>query len=43
LENEDNVEWFQEQFKDFTLESMEQILPGKDYMDGFFISVFKRK
>lgn len=41
-ENEDNVEWFLREHKMFSLESMQQILPGKNGNDGFFIARLKR-
>ena len=42
-ENEDNVEWFLREHKEFELEKMEQILPGTDGNDGFFIARIKRQ
>ncbi len=37
-ENEDNVAWFLEQYKEFSLESMRQLFPGETAGDGFFIA-----
>ncbi len=36
-ENEDNVKWFLAHHPEFALEQMEQIFPGKEYGDGFFL------
>lgn len=43
MENEDNVAWFLENHPEFSLESEEQLLPGAESMDGFFIAVLKRR
>ena len=39
-ENEENVKWFLENHKEFKLESMQQMLPGETFHDGFFIAKF---
>lgn len=41
-ENEDNVAWFLENNKDFSLETMRQLFPGETAGDGFFIARLKR-
>ena len=41
-ENENNVLWFLETHKDFSLESMKQLFPGEETHDGFFIARLKR-
>ena len=42
-ENEENAAWFQAEHPDFRLVSQEQILPGQQAGDGFYIAVFVRK
>ena len=37
-ENEENVKWFLEKYPQFSLISMEQMLPGEASADGFFIA-----
>ncbi|MDL2295314.1 16S rRNA (cytosine(967)-C(5))-methyltransferase RsmB [Lachnospiraceae bacterium OttesenSCG-928-E19] len=41
-ENEENAIWFGKKFKDFKLVSEEQMLPGNENGDGFYIAVFER-
>ena len=41
-ENEDNVNWFLENNKNYRLEKMKQLLPSADNVDGFFIAKLKR-
>ena len=41
-ENEGNVAWFLEKYPFFTLEYEEQLFPGKENRDGFFIAKLKR-
>ena len=41
-ENEENVTWFLKEHPVFSLESMEQILPGEDGNDGFFLAKLKK-
>lgn len=41
-ENEDNVEWFVQQNPEFSLIREQQMLPGRDGGDGFYIAVFQR-
>ena len=43
MENEENVAWFLEQHKEYRLERMEQIFPGREYGDGFFLAKFKKE
>lgn len=42
-ENEENVAWFLREYPEFTLVSMEQILPQAGRCDGFFLAKLKRK
>ena len=42
-ENEENAAWFQAEHPDFRLVSEEQLLPGQQAGDGFYIAVFVRK
>lgn len=42
-ENEDNVEWFLQKHPEFTVASMEQILPTQGNCDGFFIAKLRKK
>ena len=42
-ENEENAAWFQAEYPEFRLVSEEQILPGQQAGDGFYIAVFVRK
>ncbi|MBQ6602428.1 MAG: 16S rRNA (cytosine(967)-C(5))-methyltransferase RsmB [Eubacterium sp.] len=37
-ENDDNIDWFLKEYPDFVLESMRQLLPGRDETDGFFMA-----
>lgn len=41
-ENEENVQWFLNQYKDYSLDSSRLFLPGVDACDGFFYAVLKR-
>ncbi len=38
MENEENVEWFLKEHKEFQLEEMHQIFPEEAYGDGFFLA-----
>jgi 16S rRNA (cytosine967-C5)-methyltransferase len=42
-ENEKNVEWFLKEYPEFTLERMEQLLPGTVGQDGFFLAKMIRR
>ncbi len=42
-ENEENAAWFQAEHPNFRLVSQEQILPGQQAGDGFYIALFDRK
>lgn len=42
-ENEENAQWFAAEHPEFSLLRQQQMLPGKDAGDGFYIAVFKRK
>lgn len=42
-ENAGNVAWFVEKYPEFEVESSEQMFPGGEYHDGFFIAKLKRK
>lgn len=42
-ENEENVRWFIENHKEFELEEMQQIFPGEQLGDGFFIAKLIRR
>ena len=42
-ENEENAAWFQAEHPDFRLVSQEQILPGQQAGDGFYIALFDRR
>lgn len=42
-ENEENAAWFQAEYPEFRLVSEEQLLPGQQAGDGFYIAVFIRK
>jgi 16S rRNA (cytosine967-C5)-methyltransferase len=42
-ENEENVEWFLKEHPEFELERMQQLLPGENGQDGFFLAKMKRK
>ena len=42
-ENERNAQWFAGRFSDFQLVREQQILPGRDLGDGFYIAQFRRK
>ena len=42
-ENEENAAWFQAEYPEFRLVSEEQLLPGQQAGDGFYIAVFARK
>lgn len=42
-ENAGNVTWFVEKYPEFEVKSCEQMFPGGEYHDGFFIAKLKRK
>nr|WP_303183504.1 16S rRNA (cytosine(967)-C(5))-methyltransferase RsmB [Lachnoclostridium phocaeense] len=42
-ENEENAAWFQAEYPELRLVSEEQLLPGQQAGDGFYIAVFVRK
>ncbi|MBR4026252.1 MAG: 16S rRNA (cytosine(967)-C(5))-methyltransferase RsmB [Lachnospiraceae bacterium] len=42
-ENENQVEWFLKEHKEFGLVSMQQMFPSEEYHDGFFIAKLVRK
>jgi 16S rRNA (cytosine967-C5)-methyltransferase len=42
-ENEENVRWFLQEYPEFELVSMKQLLPGEAGADGFFIAKLMRK
>ena len=42
-ENEENVAWLLKKYPELELVSMEQMLPGEEWNDGFFIAKLKRK
>ncbi|MCI8666795.1 MAG: 16S rRNA (cytosine(967)-C(5))-methyltransferase RsmB [Dorea sp.] len=42
-ENERNAQWFAGRFSDFQLVREQQMLPGRDLGDGFYIAQFRRK
>ena len=42
-ENEENVKWFLEKYPQYSLVSMEQMLPGETSADGFFIARLLKK
>lgn len=42
-ENEENAAWFQAEYPEFRLVSEEQLPPGQQAGDGFYIAVFVRK
>ncbi len=42
-ENDGNVNWFINKYPEFELVSMEQMFPGENYHDGFFIAKLVRK
>ena len=42
-ENDNNVEWFLKKYPEFTLISKEQMFPGEQFHDGFFVAKFVRK
>ncbi|MCI7493034.1 MAG: 16S rRNA (cytosine(967)-C(5))-methyltransferase RsmB [Lachnobacterium sp.] len=43
MENEDNVRWFADRYKDFALKEERQLLPGQLGGDGFFLAKFIRE
>ena len=43
MENEDNVRWFADKYKDFVLKEERQLLPGELGGDGFFLAKFIRE
>lgn len=43
MENEDNVRWFADKYKDFALKEERQLLPGQLGGDGFFLAKFIRE
>ena len=42
-ENEGNVAWFVEKYPEFEVISSQQMFPGGEYHDGFFIAKLKRR
>lgn len=42
-ENEENTAWLVKKYPEFTVVSEEQMLPGQDGGDGFYIAFFERK
>lgn len=42
-ENQGNVEWFVAKYPEFEVLSSEQMFPGGEYHDGFFIAKLRRK
>lgn len=42
-ENTGNVEWFVKKYPEFEIISSEQMFPGGEYHDGFFIAKLRRK
>lgn len=42
-ENEENAAWFKEKFPEFCLEKEQQMLPGRDGSDGFYIARFRKE
>lgn len=42
-ENDNNVEWFLKKYPEFTLVSKQQMFPGKQFHDGFFVAKMIRK
>lgn len=42
-ENEDNALWFQKEYPEFTMVKEQQMLPGKDAGDGFYIAMFQKE
>lgn len=43
MENEDNVRWFADKYKNFVLKEERQLLPGQLGGDGFFLAKFIRE
>lgn len=43
MENEDNVRWFADKYRDFVLKEERQLLPGELGGDGFFLAKFIRE
>ncbi len=43
MENEDNVRWFADKYRDFVLKEERQLLPGQLGGDGFFLARFIRE
>lgn len=43
MENEENTAWFLREFPDFRIGAEEQILPGSQAGDGFYIALFHKK
>jgi len=41
-ENDNNVDWFLKKYPEFTLVSKQQMLPGTEYHDGFFVAKLLR-
>lgn len=41
-ENEENAAWFAKTYPQFTLAKQQQMLPGRDGTDGFYIALFER-
>lgn len=42
-ENEENTRWFLAEHPEFVLMKEQQMFPGKDQGDGFYIAMFERK
>lgn len=42
-ENEGNAAWFASSYPEFALVSQEQMIPGRDAGDGFYIAVFRKE
>jgi 16S rRNA (cytosine967-C5)-methyltransferase len=41
-ENENNVAWFLKKYPEFTLLSQQQMFPGEEFHDGFFVAKIRR-
>lgn len=42
-ENDNNVEWFIKKYPEFTIVSKQQMFPGTQFHDGFFVAKLERK
>ena len=42
-ENEENAAWFQANYPQFKLLKEQQMIPGRDHTDGFYIALFERE